>query len=75
MRLFPEPLSTRSLPTKKGLSLEMATFALHYNQTSPYCAALGWFKLCSGLPKVFYDISTVIFPIAYAPKASPSEKF
>ena len=26
------------------------------------------------MPKVFFYISTVIFPIAYAPKASPSEK-
>ena len=36
---------------------------------------LGWLKLCSGLPKVFFYISIVIFPIASAPKASPSEKF
>ena len=36
--------------------------------------SLGWLKLYSGLPKVFYEISIVIFPIAYAPKASPNEK-
>ena len=35
---------------------------------------LGWFNLWGVVPKVLRYSSTVIFPIAYTPKASPNEK-
>ena len=36
---------------------------------------LGWLKPYRGLPKVLISISIVIFPISYAPRVSPSEKY
>ena len=38
MRLFPEPLSTRSLPTKKGLSLDGSNVCITL-QSDVVCAA------------------------------------
>ena len=37
--------------------------------------SVGCVKLYSVLPKVFLYTSTVIFPITYTPRTSPSEKF
>ena len=36
---------------------------------------LGWLKLYTDVPKVFILISIVIFPIPYAHKSSPRQKF
>ena len=36
---------------------------------------LGWLKLYTNVPKVFILISIVIFPIPYAHKSSPRQKF
>ena len=35
---------------------------------------LGWFKLYSGVPKVFISTSIVIFPIPYAQRTTTKEK-
>ena len=39
-----------------------------------YAYVLGWFKLCSGVPKVFISTSIVIFPIPYAQRTTTKEK-
>ena len=51
-----------------GFEIELPFYLWHLGD------GIGWFKLYSGVPKVFISTSIVIFPIPYASRTTANEK-